>query len=84
MQESVAEVLIEKLKERMKQLRVGTSLDKCVDMGAIVDDSQRKSIEEYVESARKDGANVSFFISCYNNLFYAKYILKIFVLSSQI
>lgn len=29
-----------------------------MDMGAIVDESQRKSIEEYVEEARKEGAEV--------------------------
>ena len=50
--------LIEKLKERMKHLRVGTSLDKCVDIGAIVDESQRKSIDEYVQEAKKEGAEV--------------------------
>ena len=57
-QETVADRLIEKLKERMKHLRVGTSLDKCVDIGAIVDESQRKSIDEYVQEAKKEGAEV--------------------------
>lgn len=57
-QETIADKLIEKLKERMKHLRVGTSLDKCVDMGAIIDESQRKSIEEYVEEAKKEGAEI--------------------------
>ena len=50
---------MEKLKERLTHFRVGDSLDKAVDMGAIVDESQRKSIEEYVESARQEGADVS-------------------------
>lgn len=57
-QETVTDRLIEKLKERMKHLRVGTSLDKCVDIGAIVDESQRKSIDEYVQEAKKEGAEV--------------------------
>ncbi|XP_057312854.1 aldehyde dehydrogenase family 16 member A1-like [Hydractinia symbiolongicarpus] len=57
-QETVAEKLIHKLKVRMKHLRVGNSLDKCVDIGAIVDDSQRKSVDEYVEDAKKEGAEV--------------------------
>ena len=42
----------------MKHLRVGNSLDKCVDMGAIVDESQRKSVEQFVEEARAEGAEV--------------------------
>ena len=42
----------------MSRLRVGNSLDKAVDIGAIVDESQRKTVEEYVEQARKEGAEV--------------------------
>lgn len=63
-QETVAEKLIHKLKVRMKHLRVGNSLDKCVDIGAIVDDSQRKSVDEYVEDAKKEGAKVFTFFRC--------------------
>ncbi|XP_065668429.1 aldehyde dehydrogenase family 16 member A1 isoform X1 [Hydra vulgaris] len=57
-QETVADVVIKKLKERMKTLRVGPSLDKCIDMSAIIDESQRKSIEQFVEEARRDGAEI--------------------------
>eukprot|EP00112_Aurelia_sp_Birch-Aquarium-sp1_P017406 Seg4029.2 transcript_id=Seg4029.2/GoldUCD/mRNA.D3Y31 product="Aldehyde dehydrogenase family 16 member A1" protein_id=Seg4029.2/GoldUCD/D3Y31 len=57
-QESVAEKLVHKLKERMKNLRLGHSLDKCIDMGPIVDESQRKSIDEYVQHAKNEGAEV--------------------------
>jgi len=57
-QETIADQLFSKLKERIKHLRVGTSLDKCMDMGAIVDESQRKSVEEFVEDARKHGAEI--------------------------
>ena len=57
-QETVAESVVKKLKERMKTLRVGPSLDKCIDMSAIIDESQRKSIEQFVEEARRDGAEV--------------------------
>lgn len=57
-QETCAKKLIDKIKERMKHLRVGNSLDKCIDMGAIVDPSQKKSIEAFVEEARKQGAEV--------------------------
>ncbi|CAH1799054.1 unnamed protein product [Owenia fusiformis] len=57
-QESVQEKLIAKLKERMTHLRVGNGMDKVIDMGAVVDESQRKTIDEYVEEARKEGAEV--------------------------
>lgn len=65
------EKLINKLKERMKHLRVGTSLDKCIDMGAIIDEGQKKSVEQFVEEARAEGAEVRIifflvFISCTN------------------
>ncbi len=42
----------------MSHLRVGDSLDKVQDVGAIVDASQRATIDEYVESARQEGAEV--------------------------
>ena len=51
--------MISKLKERMTHLRIGDSLDKGIDMGAIVDPSQRNSIDEYVQKARQEGADVS-------------------------
>ncbi|XP_071943662.1 aldehyde dehydrogenase family 16 member A1-like [Antedon mediterranea] len=57
-QETVLEELVDKLKERMKHLRLGHSLDKAIDMGPIVDPSQKKSISDYVERARKEGAEV--------------------------
>ena len=46
----------------MSHLRLGNSLDKCVDMGAIVDPSQKKSIDEFVQDAKSSGAEV--FQSC--------------------
>jgi len=57
-QEGVAEQMINKIKERMGRLRVGDSLDKCVDMGPIVDASQVKSIDKYVQQAKDEGAEV--------------------------
>lgn len=55
-QEPIYEKMVNKLKERLTHFRVGNSLDKTMDMGAIVDESQRKSIEEYVEEAKKRGS----------------------------
>ena len=89
-QESVAERVVAKIRERMTHLRLGDSLDKviirgayplptwCVDiasslcgditnplslyqgidMSAIVDPSQRCSIDEYVQQAKREGAEV--------------------------
>ncbi|XP_030053777.1 aldehyde dehydrogenase family 16 member A1 [Microcaecilia unicolor] len=57
-QESVTSDLIDRLKQRMGRLRLGDSLDKAVDMGALVDESQQKTITEFVEEARAEGAEV--------------------------
>ena len=42
----------------MKTLRVGSSLDKCVDVGAVAGEGQRKSVDEFVQDARNEGAEV--------------------------
>ncbi|KAK2163921.1 hypothetical protein LSH36_72g06038 [Paralvinella palmiformis] len=57
-QETVFEKFIKKLKERMTHLRLGDSLDKAIDMGAIIDETQVKTVSEYVEQARQEGAEV--------------------------
>jgi len=58
-QEDVKEILLEKLKRKMLTLRVGNSLDKCVDMGAVVDKSQYDSVMEYIRIAKEvEGAEV--------------------------
>jgi len=54
-QESVAESLYAKLKARMEQLKVGNPLDKCIDIGAIVDKVQVKTIDELVKQGVKEG-----------------------------
>lgn len=61
-QETCAKRLIDKIKERMTHLRLGHCLDKSIDMGAIVDPSQKKAIAAYVEEAKRQGAEV--FQSC--------------------
>ncbi|MDA1080624.1 MAG: aldehyde dehydrogenase family protein [Gemmatimonadetes bacterium] len=55
-QESIAERLFEKLRARMERLRVGSPLDKAVDMGAIVAPVQLERIRSLVEQGEKDGA----------------------------
>ncbi|XP_071831026.1 aldehyde dehydrogenase family 16 member A1-like [Apostichopus japonicus] len=57
-QENILSTVVDKLRDRISHLRLGHSLDKSIDMGAIVDPSQRKTVDEYVEDARKEGAEV--------------------------
>lgn len=42
----------------MKNFRLGTSLDKTIDMGAVVDETQKKTIAQFVEDSKKEGADV--------------------------
>ncbi len=56
MQESIAEVLILKIQERMGALRVGSPLDKAIDIGAIVAPVQLQRIRHLVECGIAEGA----------------------------
>lgn len=57
-QEGIANRFIKKLKVRMKTLRVGDPMDKCIDMGAIVDETQLKNIKALVDIGVKEGAEL--------------------------
>jgi aldehyde dehydrogenase (NAD+) len=57
-QENIAPRFIQKLKTRMGHLRVGDSLDKAIDMGAIVDKSQWDAVDYWVKMGAKEGGNV--------------------------
>ncbi|MBN3762613.1 aldehyde dehydrogenase family protein [Burkholderia sp. Ac-20365] len=57
-QEGVAARFIDKLKRRMATLRVGPSLDKSIDIGAIVDKVQLERIESLVEAGRLEGCEI--------------------------
>src|ERR1039457_5218873 len=54
--ERVAEQLFAKIRRRLENLRVGSPLDKAVDMGAIVDPHQLKRITDYVAKGIAEGA----------------------------
>ena len=54
--EGVAEALVAKLRARMEKLRVGSPLDKAVDIGAIVAPVQLERIAELVEQGKAEGA----------------------------
>ena len=58
MQEGIADRLIEKLRARMEKLRVGSPLDKAVDMGAIVAPVQLDRIRALVEQGTREGAEM--------------------------
>jgi aldehyde dehydrogenase (NAD+) len=54
-QENVAGKFIQKLKARMEHMRVGDPLDKAIDMGAIVDQSQWDTIDGWVKTGIAEG-----------------------------
>jgi len=55
-QESVADEVIAKLRDRMETLIVGDPLDKNTDIGAINSAQQLETIESYLEIGREEGA----------------------------
>jgi len=57
-QEGVSERLLVKLRARMETLRLGSPLDKSVDMGAIVAPVQLERIRSLVEAGRAEGAEM--------------------------
>ncbi len=56
MQESIAEPLMAKIRERMSTLRIGAPLDKAIDIGAIVARVQLDRIERLVSQGIAEGA----------------------------
>jgi aldehyde dehydrogenase (NAD+) len=56
MQESIAEVLISKIRDRMNTLRLGPPLDKAIDVGAIVARVQLERIQRMVAQGVAEGA----------------------------
>jgi aldehyde dehydrogenase (NAD+) len=57
-QESVAEQVIRKLKDRMETLIVGDPLDKNTDIGAINSKAQLEKIESYLEIGQQEGGEM--------------------------
>ncbi|MFN2571534.1 MAG: aldehyde dehydrogenase family protein, partial [Gemmatimonadales bacterium] len=57
-QEGIADRLTQKLRARMEKLRVGSPLDKAVDMGAIVAPVQLERIRGLVEQGVEEGAKM--------------------------
>jgi aldehyde dehydrogenase (NAD+) len=56
-QESVADLVIRKLKDRMESLIVGDPMDKNTDIGAINSKEQLLKIQEYIKIGKNEGAD---------------------------
>jgi aldehyde dehydrogenase (NAD+) len=57
-QENIAGRFIPKLKQRMGHLRVGDPLDKSIDMGAIVDQTQWNTVDGWVKTGVNEGGEL--------------------------
>jgi len=57
-QESVAELVIQKLKNRMNTLIIGNPLDKNTDIGAINSKKQLQTIENYIKIGKNEGGEI--------------------------
>ncbi|MEY3592223.1 MAG: hypothetical protein RLZZ38_1199 [Bacteroidota bacterium] len=57
-QESIASIVIEKLKFRLQSIYVGNPLDKNTDIGAINSKKQLETIEKYISIGREEGAEI--------------------------
>jgi aldehyde dehydrogenase (NAD+) len=62
-QESVYELILRKLKDRMQSLVVGDPLDKNTDIGAINSKQQLSTINNYIDIGKKEGADI-FQLNC--------------------
>ncbi|MDQ0569941.1 aldehyde dehydrogenase (NAD+) [Variovorax paradoxus] len=61
LQEGIAADFIERLKRRMQSLRVGSPLDKAIDMGSLIDSTQLERVRTLVAAGVREGA------SCYQS-----------------
>ena len=57
-QENIAGRFLQKLERRMETMRVGDPLDKCIDMGAIVDRTQWETVDMWVKRGAEEGGEV--------------------------
>ncbi|HEX3051458.1 MAG TPA: aldehyde dehydrogenase family protein, partial [Aggregatilineaceae bacterium] len=57
-QENIAERFLDKVRRRMSNLRTGDSLDKAIDLGAVVDPIQYETIDRWVKTGIQEGAAI--------------------------
>ena len=62
-QESIYDLFIRKLKDRMQSLILGNPLDKNTDIGAINSNNQLTNINKYIDLGKKEGAEI-FQLNC--------------------
>ena len=57
-QRGIADELTRRIVERAEALRLGDGLEPTTDMGPLVNDSQRRRVQSYVEVGQKEGARL--------------------------
>ncbi len=57
LQEGIADDFIERLKRRMQSLRVGSPMDKAIDMGSLIDPTQLERVRTLVATGVREGAS---------------------------
>ena len=57
-EEGVADEIVSKIKDRLGHFRIGDPLDKAMDMGAIIDPTQRARIDGLVQQGGAEGAQI--------------------------
>jgi alpha-ketoglutaric semialdehyde dehydrogenase len=58
LQDSIADSLVSRLTDRISKWKVGNGLDPETQMGPVVSGQQLKTVEEYIEAGKKDGARL--------------------------
>jgi len=58
LQESIADDIVERLSSRVSKWKVGNGLDADVQMGPLVSEQQLKTVEQYIEAGKKEGASL--------------------------
>ena len=58
-EEAILRPFTDALVERVRKMKVGNGLEAGIDMGPSVDESQLKTVLDYVEIARKEGAKIA-------------------------
>ena len=59
LQESIYEPFVEKLKERVRRIRVGDPFDERTELGPLIHREHLKRVRGYLETAREEGAEIA-------------------------
>jgi acyl-CoA reductase-like NAD-dependent aldehyde dehydrogenase len=58
LQESIADQVVEQMRDRVARWKIGNGLDPDVQMGPLVSEQQMKTVERYVEIGKSEGAKL--------------------------